>query len=121
MQQWERDAAVVARDLIADLQQSIQAWMDADRILPADGAALLAALDQVLLGQDRTSASSTQDRIEAFIFRGQELIASGVLGATDGRPQRELAAAMGALLRCADGAGSEGRVPQDEVPERRRR
>src|SRR5262249_50419387 len=50
MQQGDSAAAVVARVVIAHLQPSVQDWMDADQVLPADGSALLAALDEALAG-----------------------------------------------------------------------
>jgi hypothetical protein len=40
MEHPERAAVVFARVLIAHLQQSILAWVDSDRVLPADGSSL---------------------------------------------------------------------------------
>jgi hypothetical protein len=111
----ERPAEMVARDVIAHLRQSVQALIDGDRILPADGLPLLASLDQALAGPDGVSApsgtrhvggslcSSAQAGIEAFIGWAQALIEAGVLAAEDGRPRIEAAVAMGALLRSAGG------------------
>jgi hypothetical protein len=50
MENPDRPAVVVARVVIAHLQQSVQALMDGDRVLPADGLSLLATLDRALEG-----------------------------------------------------------------------
>jgi hypothetical protein len=99
----ERPAEVVASKVIAHLQQSVQALMDGDRILPADGLPLLATLDQEPAGPDGVSAAAGLAGIEAFIGWAQALIEAGVLAAEDGRPRIEAAVAMGALLRSASG------------------
>src|SRR5690349_16283258 len=41
-------AAVHVTAAITTLQHHVQAWIDGDRLLPADGASLLALLDQAL-------------------------------------------------------------------------
>ena len=132
MQPPERPGEVVASEVIAHLQRSVQALMDGDRVLPADGSSLLATLDRALAGPDGESAPpgtreaggslrprgpapplrgsppptqwvDAQAGIEAFIGWAQALIEAGVLAAADGRPRIEAAAAMGALLRSAGG------------------
>jgi hypothetical protein len=107
MEHSERPALVVARVVIAHLQQSVRALMDPDRILPADGSSLLATLDQALAGSNCQSDSAARAGIEAFIGRVQALIDAGVLDPADGCPRIEAAAAMGALLRSADETDSE--------------
>jgi hypothetical protein len=65
--------------LITHLQESVQAWIDSDRVLPADGAALLAALEHLqaeLLGAD---APAAQAGIAKFVDQVQTLIAAGLL------------------------------------------
>jgi hypothetical protein len=109
MEHPERPAEVVARELIAHLQQSVQALMDGDRVLPADGSSLLAALDRALAGPGGESVSAARAGIEAFIGRVQALIDAGVLEAADGRPRLEAAAALGTLLRSAAGTDLETR------------
>jgi hypothetical protein len=102
-----------ARTRITQLQQSVQAVMDGDRILPADGSSLLALLDQSLEGLTDKDAPAVpplgpgsravggarrkaRAGIEAFTGRVQALIEAGVLDAADGRPWIEAAATMGA-------------------------
>jgi hypothetical protein len=106
MEHADRPAVVVARIVIAHLRQSVQAWMDEDRVLPADGSSLLAALDRALAGPNDENAWAAQIGTEAFINWAQARIDAGVLAAADGRPRIAVAAALGALLRSADGAGS---------------
>ena len=107
MKQPDRAAADDARTAMAHLQQSVQALIDGDRVLPGDGSALLATLDRALAGPDGESAAAVRAGIEAFIGWVQSLIEAGVLAAADGRPRIEAAAAMGALLRSASGADRE--------------
>jgi hypothetical protein len=99
----ERPAEVVASEVIAHLQQSVQALMDGDRVLPADGLSLLATVDRALGGPNGASAAAARAGIAAFIGGVQALIKAGALAAADGRPRIEAAAALGALLRSADG------------------
>lgn len=49
------DPAAAAGAVLAHLRQTVQVWIDGDRVLPIDGLALLAALDQAqkgLAGED---------------------------------------------------------------------
>jgi hypothetical protein len=116
MERPERPAEGVASEVIARLQRSVQALMDGDRVLPADGSSLLATLDRALAGPDSVSAAARAG-IEAFIGWAQALIEAGVLAAEDGRPRIEAAAAMGALLRSAGGTAVETRRRQGMPPE----
>jgi hypothetical protein len=125
-------AVTDARTLITHLQQSVQAVMDGDRILPADGSSLLAMLDRALegltdavapavppLGPGTRAVGGARSEpwagIETFIGRVQALIEAGVLDAADGRPWIEAAATMGALLPSTDGADSEARSALGET------
>jgi hypothetical protein len=77
--------------------------MDGDRIVPADGASLLAALGQAqegLLSRDRPAARAA---LAAFVSRVQALIDAGVLATGDGQPPTEAAALLAASLRSAGG------------------
>jgi hypothetical protein len=71
--------------LIAHLQASVQAWIDSDRVLPADGASLLATLDQIQAGlagaggEERAPGAAAQAGITAFVDQVQALIAAGLL------------------------------------------
>jgi hypothetical protein len=103
MEHPERPAEAVARDVIAHLQQSVQALMDGDRVLPADGSSLQMLLERALQGLTAEDAPAARAGIEAFIDRAQALIAAGVLEAADGRPRIAAAAALGALLPSAGG------------------
>jgi hypothetical protein len=120
MEHPERPAEVVARDVIAHLQQSVQALMDGDRVLPADGSSLQTLLERALQGLTAEDAPAARAGIEAFIDRAQALIAAGVLEAADGRPRIAAAAALGALLPSADGTDLKtprrrGMPPVDNV------
>jgi hypothetical protein len=110
----ERPEGVASRVVIAHLQQSGQALMDGDRVLPDDGSSLLAALDRALAGPDGDSASAARAGIEAFIGWVRALVDAGVLEATDARPRIEAAAARGALLRSAGGTDLETRRGQGD-------
>jgi hypothetical protein len=103
----EKPADLAAREVIAHLQQSVHALMDGDRVLPADGSSLLAALDRALAGPNGESVSAARAGVEAFIGRVQALIDAGVLEAAEGGPRIEAAAALGTLLRSADGTDPE--------------
>jgi hypothetical protein len=106
-------AAVDAGTLIAQLRQRVRVWMDSDQILPADGSALLAALDQAragLAGGDseggtREAGHGTAARvgIERFVGQVQSLIDAGVLTSGDGQPSIEAATRVAASLRSAGG------------------
>ena len=89
--------------LIADLRQNVLAWMDGDRILPADGSSLLATLDRVLEGLSAADLPAARAGIEAFLNQVPALIEAGVLEAAVGRPRIEAAAALVALLPSATG------------------
>jgi hypothetical protein len=109
MQHPDRPAARDAKTRIADLQQSVLAWMDADRVLPADGSSLLALLERTLAALTSENAAAARAGIEAFIAQVEALIDAGVLAAGDGRPPIEAAAVIGALLRSANGTDPEPR------------
>jgi hypothetical protein len=70
--------------LISPLQQTVLAWMDGDRVLPADGAALLEGLTGA-------KGAAARHGIEAFIDRVQALIDAGLLDAAAGRLALETA------------------------------
>ena len=88
------------RAVIADLQQWVQAWMDGDRLFPADGLSLLAALDRALAGlagedsEERAPGAGTRAGIAAFVGQVQALVEARVLAAEDGLPPIEAAEAM---------------------------
>jgi hypothetical protein len=103
----ERPAEVAARDVIAHLQQSVQALVDGDRVLPDEGLPLLAALDRALAGPNGERVAAAQGGIMAFVGWVQTLIAAGLLEAADGLPRIKAAAALEALLRSADGIDPE--------------
>ena len=77
-------AAVCARTQIARLQQTVQAWIDSDRILLADGSALLTTLDRVQQGlaggdsEEGAPGAAAQAGIAAFVDQVQALIAAGL-------------------------------------------
>jgi hypothetical protein len=102
-------AAEGARAAIAPLHQRVLGWMDADRVLPADGSSLLAALERALEGWTGEDPAAARAAIAAFIRRVEALIAAGVLEAEDGRARIEAAAAMAALLRSTMGTDLETR------------
>ena len=106
MEHADRPAVVVARIVIGHLRQSVQAWMDEDRVLPAEGSSLLAALDRALAGPNGDHAGAAQVGTKEFIDWAQARIEAGVLPAADGHPRIAVAAALGALLRGAEGAAS---------------
>jgi hypothetical protein len=87
-------AAEGARAAIASLQQSVQAWMDADRVLPADGSSLLAALERALEGLTVQNPAAARAGIAAFIGRVEALIEAGALEAADGRRPLQTARAL---------------------------
>jgi hypothetical protein len=117
-----RSAAVVAQVVIAHLQQHVQAWTDADRVLPEDSASLLTMLDHALGGLSQGNSPAARFGMEAFIGRAQALVEVGLLEPADGRPPIETAAAMASLLQSAEGdagsthttcpclTGAEGRI-----------
>ena len=89
-----------ARASIAPLQRRVMGWMDADRVLPADGSFLLAALERALQGLTGESPSTSRDGIVAFIRRVDMLIDTGVLDAVEGRLTLEAARAILAATSC---------------------
>ena len=80
MEHPDRATAERAGAVVAQLQQSVQAWLDADQILPADGQSLLAMLDFALTGRVGASAAAASAMIEAVIERTEALIEAGTLG-----------------------------------------
>ena len=87
-----------ARAAIAPLRQSVLGWMDADRVLPADGSSLLVALELALEGLTGENPSSARAGIVAFIRRVEALTNTGALEAVDGRLPLETADALLAVL-----------------------
>lgn len=121
MKQPDRAAADHARAAIAHLQQSVQALIDGDRLLPGDGSSLLATLDRALERLVTMDALAAWTGIEAFSSQVTELIEAGVLDAADGRPRIEEAAPLIALLRRTDAADlttdrRQGIPPGDQAP-----
>jgi len=88
-------AAEAARAAIAPLQQSVQGWIDADMILPADGSSLLAALEQALEGVTGENPAAAGAAIAALIGQVEALIDAGALEIVDGRGPLEAARALG--------------------------
>src|SRR5262249_54955820 len=103
MEHPDRPPVMDARELIAQLRQSVQAVMDGDRVFPADDSALLALLDRSLEGLTDQAAPAVPllepgrhavggapeapwTGLEAFVAQVQALIEAGVLDAADGRP-----------------------------------
>jgi hypothetical protein len=81
MEHPDRATAERARAVVAQFQQNVQAWMDADRVLPADGLSLLALLDRALAGGAGAGAVAAEAAIEAVIGRVEALIEAGALEA----------------------------------------
>jgi hypothetical protein len=98
MEHLERPALVVSQVVIAPLRESVLGWMDADRILPADGSSLLAALERALEGLTGENPPAARVEIGAFIGRVEALIESGALEAGDGRLALETARALLSML-----------------------
>jgi hypothetical protein len=94
----DRHTAASAQAEVAHLQQTVQAWIDSDRVLPADGSALLAMLARVQEGLASENARAAQAGITAFVRQVQSLIDAGSLAAADGQPPIEAAAALAALI-----------------------
>jgi hypothetical protein len=103
----DRPAVVVARVVIAHLQQGLQALIDSDRVLPADASSLLATLDRAQERLSDEDAPAARAGIEAFSIQAQALIETGVLDAADGGPRIEAAAALVALLGSAAATNAE--------------
>src|SRR5262249_33939456 len=87
-------AAEGARAAIALLQQSVQGWTDADQVLPADGSALLVALERARAGLTGKNSGAARAGIAAFIGRVEALIDAGALEIGDGRRPLETARAL---------------------------
>ena len=116
MQHPAKPAEAAARDVIAHLQKSVHALMDADRVLPEEGMPLLAALDRALAGPNGASATSARSGIAAFSDWVQALIDAEVLDAAEGGPRIAAAAALGAGLPSAAGADPETRKAHGDTP-----
>jgi hypothetical protein len=106
---------VIARVVIAHLRESVQIWLDGDRILPEEGAFPLATLDRALASVNGEDAPAARAGIEAFIGRVQSLIETGTLEAADGRPPIEMAVALGALLHGAVEQGSTAAIRRTDA------
>jgi hypothetical protein len=72
--------------------------MDADRVLPADGSSLLAALERALEGLTGENPAAARAGIVAFIRRVEALIDAGALDALVGRLPLETARAILSVL-----------------------
>jgi hypothetical protein len=83
---------------IGDLRRRVQVWIDADRVLPADGSSLMAALDRALEGLAGEDASAVRAGIETFAVQVQALIEARMLEPGDGHPPIETATTLVALL-----------------------
>jgi hypothetical protein len=83
---------------IAPLQQSVLGWMDADRVLPADGSSLLVALERAREGLTGDNPSAARAGIVTFIRRVEGLIDAGAIEAVEGRLPLETADALLAVL-----------------------
>src|SRR5262249_41592862 len=92
-------AAEGARAAIAPLRKSVLGWMDADRVLPADGSSLLVSLERALEGLTGENPPAARAEIVAFMRRVEALINAGALEAVDGRLSLETARAVLAVLR----------------------
>src|SRR5262249_23881979 len=97
----DKPAAGEGGEVIAHLRQTVLAWMDGDRVLPADGSSLLAMLDQALDGLTAAGAPAGRAGIEALSSQVKVLIEERVLEADDGRPRIQAAAELAALLPSA--------------------
>jgi hypothetical protein len=101
MQHPDRPAVTDGESAIAHLRQGVYAWMDADRVLPEEGAALLAALDAALLhltAGDRSGATpgaAARTAVEQFIAGAQRFMEDEVLKEREG--QGSLAATVALL------------------------
>ena len=97
---------------IAQLRQSVQVWMDGDRVLPADGSLLLTTLDRVQAGLAGEDAPGVGAGIAAFVGQVQALVQAGVLAAEDGHSPLAAAAAMGCSSneRSQDSARNRGGI-----------
>jgi hypothetical protein len=84
-------APAVAHDVIAQVRQSVQVWINGDQVLPADGSFLLAALDQARAGLTSADAPGARAGIERFVGQVQALIEAGTLEASDGHSSIETA------------------------------
>jgi hypothetical protein len=102
-------AAAGPQAVIAHLQESVQAWIDSDRVLPADGASLLKMLDQTLAALAAEDAPAARAEITAFTRRMAALNAAGVLSLGDGQPGPDAIAAL--LAGLASGHGAKQGVP----------
>jgi hypothetical protein len=96
-----------ASSVIAHLRESVQAWIDSDRVLPADGAALQSTLDQLQEGLAGEDAPVAQAAMQSFIRRVQELMQAGLLVAADHPPPLEAAAML------IEGLPATGGIDQD--------
>jgi hypothetical protein len=92
-------AAEGAWAAIGPLRLSVLGWMDADRILPADGSSLLKALTRALEELTGKNSSAARAEIVAFIGRVEALIDAGTLDATEGRLPLETARSLLAKRR----------------------
>lgn len=84
---------------IGMLRRQTVALADADRVLPEDGRALLAALDAALLELRTGDLPAAQAEIERFVAGAQRLIEAGVLAGREGHPPLTAARALLAELR----------------------
>src|SRR6476646_2776573 len=88
MEQPDHPEATGPATPIAHLQQRVQDWLDSDRSLPADGAALLAALSRAPEDLSAENAPAAAE-MAAFALQVQALMAAGRLEIGDDRPRWE--------------------------------
>jgi hypothetical protein len=87
-----------AGDRITRLQHHVQALIDGDRVLPADGSSLLAALGHAqegLLSEDRPAERAA---LEAFVSRVQALMATSIVAGDPEHAFDELAKPVAVCL-----------------------
>jgi len=78
--------------------------MDADQLLPADGASLLALLERTWEELTSENAPAARDEIKAFIGYVEALIEGGLLEAADSQLRLATAVTLANLLPGADGS-----------------
>jgi hypothetical protein len=81
-----------------ELWQGVQALIDGDLIVLAEGRSLLAILEAALAALTAGDAPAARARAAEFVARAQALIASGLAEPRETRPLIEAAAAIVAAL-----------------------
>jgi hypothetical protein len=109
----DRHTAASAQAEVAHLRQTVQTWIDSDRVLSADGSALLAMLaraQEALASEDseeRAPGAAAQAGITAFVRQVQALVAAGDLEASDSHLPLAAAALLLAGLPSAGATDGE--------------